>query len=114
MVTIEDLSNIIENDVLHELYMARDLTLADITEKDKNNLEELNKKVQSEYQELLNIFGNIPEIFEILLQDIKTKIENHVDNNVQLSAYFDEKLYKCGVIDGINLILESRCKKDVK
>lgn len=114
MVTVEDLSSIIENDVLHELYTARDLTLADLTESDKKNLEELNKKEQAEYKNLLDILKNISEISEKLLQDIKSKIENHVDNNLQLSAYFDEKLYKCGVIDGINLILESRGIKNVK
>ena len=54
MVTIKDLSSIIDNDALHELY------------------------------------------------------------NAQISAYYDEKLYKCGVIDGIILMLESMRVRNAK
>lgn len=114
MVTIKDLSNIIDNNVLHELYTARDLTLADVTENDQKNLKELSEKEQKEYKELISLIKNIPTLSAELLQNIERRIENHVDNNAQISAYYDEKLYKCGVIDGIILMLESMRIKNAK
>ena len=108
MVTIEDLTSIIDNNVLHELYTARDLTLSDVTEKDKENLEKLYEKEKVEHKELLSIIKNVPGISVELLEKIERKIEEHVDNNAQITAYFDEKLFKCGVIDGITLMLESK------
>jgi len=107
MVTINDLSSIIDNDVLHELYTARDLTLSDVTEEDKKNLEKLYEKEKVEHKQLLSTIKSIPNISAKLLENIERRIENHVDNNAQITAYFDEKLFKCGVIDGITLMLES-------
>ena len=95
MVTINDLSNIIDTDVLHELYTARDLTLSEMTEEDKRNIKKLNSKEKIEYENLLSIIKNIPNVSDDLLNSIKEKIESHVDNNAKISAYFDEKLYKC-------------------
>ena len=109
IVTLKDLSNIVTNDVLHELYMARDLTLSDITDEDKKNLELLYKKEKQEHNELLSIIKKIPNVSTELLKIIESKIEKHVDNNAQIIAYFDEKLFKSGIIDGIILMLE--CNK---
>lgn len=95
MVTINDLSTIIDNDVLHELYTARDLTLADVTENDTRNLKALSEKEQREYKDLILTIKDIPNVSTELLITLKTKIENHVDNNAQITAYYDEKLYKC-------------------
>ena len=110
IVTLKDLSNVINNDVLHELYMARDLTLSDVTNEDKKNLELLYKKEKQEHNELLSTIKKIPNMSTELLKIIENKIEKHVDNNTQIIAYFDEKLFKCGVIDGIILMLESKKK----
>ena len=89
MVTLNDLSNIIDNNVLHELYLARDLTLADITENDKMNLKEIQDKEKRDYETLVSAITDMREI-----DTIKNLIEQYVDSNAQISAYFDEKLYK--------------------
>jgi len=33
-------------------------------------------------------------------------VENHIETSNEVAAYFNEKLYKSGVIDGISLMLE--------
>ena len=95
MVTLNDLSNIIDNNVLHELYLARDLRLADITENDKRNLKELQDKEKKDYEVLISTIKSFEGMSKEDLRKIEDLIETHVDNNAQISAYFDEKLYKC-------------------
>ena len=94
--------------------MARDLTLSDVTEQDKEKLEKIYEKEKTEHEDLLSTIKNIPNLSAELLNTIERKIEKHVDNNAQISAYFDEKLFKCGVIDGIILMLESMRIKNAK
>jgi len=59
MVTLEDLSNIIDNNVLHELYQARELALADITKNDGRHLKKLQDKEQEDYGALISEINNI-------------------------------------------------------
>ena len=108
MITIQDLSSIIDNNILEDLFIQRYELISSLSIKDKENLKPCYDK-RAQTREKLNIsIDNLPDCLKEAKEQIKENIENHIETSREADAYFEEKLYKAGVIDGINLILKSR------
>lgn len=112
MITMEDLCSVINNNVLHDLFQGREDVLQHLSQEDKRNIELLYEKRKETRKKLTNSLDNIPICFEKCKEQIMECVENHIESAGNINAYFDEKLYKTGIIDGITFILESMRKKD--
>ena len=106
MVTIEDLSNVINNDVLHDLFIQRnEEVISHVSKEDAKNLELLYAKQKQSRQILSDSLSNYS--LDNKEQIIKN-VENHIEISAEVNGYFDEKLYKSGVIDGLALVLDNK------
>lgn len=52
------------------------------------------------------VLNSLPDIFAETKKQIGTFIESHIECDTVITSYFDEKLYKSGVLDGIKLTFE--------
>ena len=105
MITIQDLSSVIENDVLQDLFIQRNETISNASNEDKKNLKHLYNKQSQTKKELTTSLDNLPSCFSASKMQVEKCVENHIESSSDVNAYFDEKLYKSGVVDGISLIL---------
>jgi len=107
MVTLKDLSSVINNDVLQDLFIQRNETIAFVSVEDKKNLKVLYDNQKQTRQALANSLDNLPDCFSACKEQIIECVDNHIDASGEVTGYFDEKLYKSGVVDGMALLLES-------
>ena len=107
MIKIEDLSSVLDNDVLQDLFIQRNETISNASREDKKNLKGLYNN-QSEAKKKLGIsLENLPNCFVASKRQVIGCVENYIESSAEVTSYFDEKLYKSGVVDGISLMLES-------
>lgn len=107
MITIKDLSSVIDNDVLQDLFIQRNETISNMSKEDKENLKTLYDKCSQTRKRLTISLENLPNCFSESKKQVVKCVENHIESSAEVTSYFDEKLYKSGVIDGILLIIES-------
>jgi hypothetical protein len=107
MITIEDLSNIIDNNSLQELFNSRNTYFfSQISAKDKKNIKAINIKKNKSREKLECSLNNIPSSLSETRKIIDENLENYIENVNIVNSYFDEKIYKTGVLDGIFLMME--------
>ncbi|MDR0978898.1 MAG: hypothetical protein LBL91_03035 [Lachnospiraceae bacterium] len=111
MVTIKDLSSVIDNNVLQDLFIQRNEIISNVSLEDKKNLKTLHDNQKQTLKQLTISLDNLPNCFQESKKQIVKCVENHIESSAEVSGYFDEKLYKSGVLDGISLAIES-IKKD--
>ena len=93
-----------EQSILNQLFVSKKENLCALNEYDKKRIKKLTKGNDS-YQMLLD------KLEEILNDDIsKSKIRNSLESYIDkvniIGSYENEKFYKIGFADAINLILE--------
>lgn len=95
------------HDMVDVIYKAREDDLANLTEEDKNNMKEINNKINQKYLDYKNSLDNIPNGLRITKREIIDKFNDYLDVLKEREYYNNEKYYKEGLKDGVNLI--SKC-----
>lgn len=111
MIKIKDLSDVVNDDVLEDIYQTRYEKVLTLSDVDKKLLEQLYKKRRGVINNLETLLNSLPDMFEETRKQINDFIESHTECNTIISSYFDEKLYKSGLLDGMKLALEYKKAK---
>ncbi len=103
MLNKEELKSFQEEFIIDSWYNARAEDLYILNEVDKQKMTEITKG-EDTYQKIEN------EISKIAKDDDKErileKIDKHCNKLLNIGGYENEKFYKVGFMDGINLIIE--------
>lgn len=103
MLNKEELKSFEEESVIDSWYNTRAEDLYVLNDVDKRKIAKITKG-EDTYQEIVN------EISKIAKKDDKErileKIDKHCNKLINIGGYENEKFYKVGFIDGINLIIE--------
>lgn len=92
--------------LLNELFEKREDNIYRITEQEKD----LNKKQAQNYSKMYNAIDNIPEAFTETIKGIKESIETYLDSLSATQAMENEKFYKTGFSDAIQIFAECLCQ----
>ena len=102
MLNKQELKSFQEESVVDSWYNTRSEDLYILNEVDKKKIIEITKG-EDTYQEIVNKISKIArDDKEIILE----KIDKHCNKLVNIGGYENEKFYKVGFMDGINLIIE--------
>lgn len=101
---IEEMLRKDSQDMLDIIYNARKDDLANLTDKDKKSIKKINDKINQKYLEYKNTLDNIPNGLRITKREIIDKFNEYTETLTEREGYFNEKYYKEGLKDGINLI----------
>lgn len=111
MLNKEELKSFQEESVIDYWYSNRSEDLYILNDVDKKKIAEITKG-EDTYQKIANEISKIAkdDNKEIILE----KVDKHCNKLINIGGYENEKFYKVGFMDGINLIIEcmrgkSRC-----
>jgi Zn-dependent M32 family carboxypeptidase len=93
-----------KSSVLNDLFVSREENICAITELDKKRIKELTKNNDT-YQMLLDKLDKLSND-DIAEAKVKDTLESYIDKVNIIGSYENEKFYKIGFADAINLILE--------
>ena len=92
--------------ILDDLFESREENLCALTEMDKQKIERLTRDNDS-YDMLFEAIEDLSNNSE-KLEEIRNSLDSYIDKINIIGAYENQKFYKIGFSDAINLILE--CK----
>lgn len=93
----------IESNILNDLFVSREENICALTEIDKKRIKELTKNNDT-YQMLLDKLDELSND-DIAKAKVKDSLESYIDKVNIISSYENEKFYKIGFADGINLLI---------
>lgn len=93
-----------ESNVLNDLFVSREENICAITEIDKKRIKELTKNNDT-YQMLLDKLDELSND-DIAKAKVKDSLESYIDKVNIIGSYENEKFYKIGFVDAMNLIFE--------
>lgn len=102
----------IDKSIIDVLYEEREDKLYMKNVEDKANLEELTKNTPITYGKLINAIKNLPPHFGNTREYILETLEGYMERQNVIVSYENERFYKSGFCDGINLIIEALQKKE--
>ena len=103
MLNKQELKSFQEESVVDSWYNTRSEDLYILNEVDKKKIIEITKG-EDTYQEIVNKISKIARDDKEI--KILEKIDKHCNKLVNIGGYENEKFYKVGFMDGINLIIE--------
>ncbi len=98
-----------KKEVLDNLFESRETNLYVLTEEDKKKIENLTKNNDT-YEKLFNIIEELSSDTN-KLEKVRDSLDSYIDRINIAGSYENEKFYKIGFLDAINLILE--CTKNM-
>lgn len=93
-----------EGSVLNQLFVSKEENICTFTELDKKRIKELTKDNDT-YQMLLDKLEEISND-DISKSKVKDSLESYIDKVNVIGSYENEKFYKIGFYDAINLVFE--------
>lgn len=93
-----------KKEVLDNLFESRETNLYVLTEEDKKKIENLTKNNDS-YEKLFNVIEELSNDTN-KLEKARNSLDSYIDKINIESSYENEKFYKIGFSDAINLLLE--------
>ena len=90
------------NNLLNELFGTREDSIYNFTDNERKLL----SKKSKDYSNIYIAIDNIPDGFVETINGIKTSIENYIETLNEIQGIENEKFYKEGFSDAIQLILE--------
>lgn len=93
-----------EESILNELFSSREEFICVITDYDKENINDLVKENDT-YEVLLNKIKEL-SYDDKTLKQIKESLESYADGIHAIWSYENEKFYKFGFADAVNLMIE--------
>ena len=97
-----------KKEVLDNPFESRETNLYVLTEEDKKKIENLTQNNDT-YEKLFNIIEELSSDTN-KLEKVRDSLDSYIDRINIASSYENEKFYKIGFSDAINLILECICK----
>lgn len=102
-----EITDFIDNSLLDTIYREREDSLYQHTEIDNKNIKEITKNLPITYEDLLVAIKNLPPHFNNTREFILERLEGYMERQNSLIAYDNEKFYKNGFCDGVQIILEA-------
>ena len=93
-----------EQSVLNQLFVSKEENICALNEYDKKRIKELTKDNDT-YQMLLDKLEDLSDD-DISKSKVKDSLESYIDKVNVIGSYENEKFYKIGFIDAMNLIFE--------
>ena len=93
-----------EQSVLNQLFVSKEENICALAEYDKKRIKELTKDNDT-YQMLLDKLEDI-STDDISRSKIRDSLESHIDKVNVIGSYENEKFYKIGFADAMNLVFE--------
>ena len=93
-----------EQSVLNQLFISKEENICALTEYDKKRIKELTKDNDT-YQMLLDKLEDI-STDDILKSKVRDSLESYIDKVNVIGSYENEKFYKIGFADAMNLVFE--------
>ncbi len=90
--------------VLNDLFVSREENICALTEFDKKRIKELTKD-NNTYQMLLDKLEDLSSD-DISKAKVKDSLESYIDKVNVIGSYENEKFYKIGFTDAMNLVFE--------
>ena len=101
------ITDFIDNSLLDTIYREREDSLYQHTKIDNENIIELTKNLPITYEDLLVAIKNLPPHSNNTREFILERLEGYLKRQNSLAAYDNEKFYKSGFCDGVQLVLEA-------
>lgn len=111
MLNKEELKSFQEESVIDSWYNTRSEDLYILNDVDKKKIAEITKG-EDTYQKIENEILKLPKKCD--RGKLLEKIDKHCNKLVNIGGYENEKFYKVGFMDGINLIIECIGGNNVK
>lgn len=93
-----------EPSVLNQLFVSKEENICALTEYDKKRIKELTKDNDT-YQMLLDKLEELSND-DISKSKVKDSLESYIDKLNVIGSYENEKFYKIGFTDAMNLVFE--------
>ena len=93
-----------EQSVLNQLFVSKEENICALTEYDKKRIKELTKDNDT-YQMLLDKLEDI-STDDISMSKVRDSLESYIDKVNVIGSYENEKFYKIGFADAMNLVFE--------
>ena len=93
-----------EQSVLNQLFVSKEENICALNEYDKKRIQELTKDNDT-YQMLLDKLEDLSDD-DISKSKIKDSLESYIDKVNVIDSYENEKFYKIGFADAMNLVFE--------
>ena len=93
-----------EQSVLNQLFVSKEENICALNEYDKKRIKELTKDNDT-YQMLLDKLEDLSDD-DISKSKIKDSLESYIDKVNVIGSYENEKFYKIGFTDAMNLVFE--------
>ena len=93
-----------EQSILNQLFVSKEENICAITENDKKMIKELTKNNDT-YQMLLDKLEDLSDD-DISKAKAKDSLESYIDKVNVIGSYENEKFYKIGFADAMNLVFE--------
>lgn len=90
--------------ILNQLFISKEENICALNEYDKKRIKELTKDNDS-YQMILDKLEDLSDD-DISKSKVKDSLESYIDKVNVIGSYENEKFYKIGFADAINLIFE--------
>ena len=93
-----------EQSILNQLFVSKEENICAFNEYDKRRIKELTKDNDT-YQMLLDKLEDLSDD-DISKSKVKDSLESYIDKVNVIGSYENEKFYKSGFADAINLVFE--------
>ncbi len=90
--------------ILNQLFVSKEENICALTEYDKKRIKELTKENDT-YQMILDKLEEISND-DVSKYKVKDSLESYIDRVNVIGAYENEKFYKIGFADAMNLVFE--------
>ncbi|MBQ9657983.1 MAG: hypothetical protein IJV31_04355 [Clostridia bacterium] len=93
-----------EQSILNQLFVSKEENICALNEYDKKRIKELTKDSDT-YQMLLDKLEDLSDN-DISKSKVKDSLESYIDKVNVIGSYENEKFYKIGFADAMNLVFE--------
>ena len=101
-----EINDFFDNSMLDLIYREREYRLYQLNKFDEEELKEIRKKNPTTYEDLLTATRNLPPHFNNTREFILDRLEKYKERENSLSAYDNERFYKNGFCDGVQMMIE--------
>lgn len=101
-----NISDFVNNSMLDLIYSKREDSLYQFSENDEEKIKEIDKNNPITYNDLLVAIKNLPLHFNNTREFILERLEKYMERENSLVAYDNERFYKSGFCDGVQMMLE--------
>lgn len=106
MVKITNIKKLMSGSMLNEIFEKREDSINSITQEEKAEIQDLLLEKKNDYANILIAINNIPNAFVETRQKIKESVDTHLEVTNFIHGYDNEKFYKIGFSDAIQLMNE--------